>query len=158
MKEIRVLTVGLIVFLLIVLSQSTDAFWWFKKVNWPAVWQSNEQGLDEVTKACLWAAIHGATSAILGVLIGGELRRGSTSEVEWIVSLIFSFILGAMLTSFGDVTSGWWMIVEEGKYISFAWGAFLQSFLIMFVIALILVPVPDPIKRSRGKKTSGYIA
>lgn len=143
MRNLRLAVTTVIVCLFVVLSLFTDQFWWFQKVNdWQTAFKDWGAGRGQFPTACLWATVHGFLSIVIGT--GWCLTKGksfeSAKQYAWCL-LSYSLVCASFL-AIADIGSGWWMLIEGGRYIPLAWGAFLQPFLVGYLVILFCVVPP----------------
>ena len=140
MTIVRITISVAIVVLLALLASFTEAFWWFQKVDGQTVFDDFGHGRGQLGTACLWAAIHGCLSVLAGALFIRTTRKPLESPTDYAVGLVGVSLGAAVFFAIGDITSGWWMLIEGGKYIPLGWGAFLQSFLIVYLVVVLVFP------------------
>lgn len=143
MKKLRLVATAAIVFLFVVLALFTDHFWWFQGVrDWRAALDDWGGGKEQMTTACLWATVHGILSIMGGTLLCLTTRKPFHSPKKYGLALLGCSATSATFLAITDVGSGWWMLVEGGRYIPLCYTAFLQPFLAGYLIAILCIPGP----------------
>ncbi len=138
MNRLRVQTAVLFTEIVLAFAYHTESFWWFQKVNWQTIFQNAARGQGEFDTACFWAFIHGTLTGFT-FLFGLSVNKKGPFTSEWDFILTFTampLLIGGFF-ALSDLTSGYWMLIEGGKYIPLTYGAFLQPFLVIWMPALL---------------------
>lgn len=143
MKTLRLVATFSVLCTLVLLALFSKSFWWFLEVrDWQAVFADFGSGKGQLTTACLWATIHGTLSIIIGTLVCVVDSKPFHSPKRYGLSLFGCCATSAAVLALADIGSGWWMLIEGGKYISLCYAAFLQPFLIGYLLVVLSVPAP----------------
>lgn len=142
MKTLRLTATCSVLCILAILAFFTKSFWWFLEVkDWQAVLDAWSVGREQIATVCLWAGWHGVASIVLGtislLMVDKKLLR---SPAQCGLSLLICSVLIAVFLSVSDIGSGYWMLIDHGRYIPLCYVAFLQSFLIGYLLVILVVP------------------
>lgn len=143
MKSLRITSTLMILSILILLALLTDNFWWFQEVkDWQIAFDDWGGGKEQMTTACLWATVHGALSIIIGTIFCMINTKPFHSPKHYALYLLGYSLTSASFLAIADIGSGLWMLIEGGRYIPLCYTAFLQPFLVGYLLVILFVPNP----------------